>query len=41
MKVLKNEKTKGNSFNKALTTMAQIFTPTIYALAGSGMIKVY
>ena len=37
--VLKNEKTKGNSFNKALTTMAQIFTPTIYALAGSGMIK--
>ena len=26
--VLKNEKTKGNSFNKALTTMAQIFTPT-------------
>ena len=25
--------------NKALTTMAQIFTPTIYALAGSGMIK--
>lgn len=33
------EKTKGFSFNKALTTMAQIFTPTIYALAGSGMIK--
>lgn len=30
---------KGNKFNKALTTMAQIFTPTIYALAGSGMIK--
>lgn len=34
-----NEKSKGISFNKALTTMAQIFTPTIYALAGSGMIK--
>ena len=30
---------KGSKFNKALTTMAQIFTPTIYALAGSGMIK--
>lgn len=30
---------KGNKFNKALTTMAQIFTPTIYELAGSGMIK--
>ena len=30
---------KGSKFNKSLTTMAQIFTPTIYALAGSGMIK--
>lgn len=30
---------KGSKLNKALTTMAQIFTPTIYALAGSGMIK--
>lgn len=38
-KVQSNEKTKGSSFNKAITTMAQIFTPTIYALAGSGMIK--
>lgn len=27
------------SFSKILTTIAQIFTPTIYALAGSGMIK--
>ena len=27
------------SLSKILTTIAQIFTPTIYALAGSGMIK--
>lgn len=33
------EQSKRFSLNKALTTMAQIFTPTIYALAGSGMIK--
>ncbi|SCH88095.1 MULTISPECIES: PTS transporter subunit EIIC [unclassified Romboutsia] len=30
---------KGFSLNKVLTTIAQIFTPIIYALAGSGMIK--
>ena len=39
IKAPSDEKSKGISFNKALTTMAQIFTPTIYALAGSGMIK--
>lgn len=36
---INSNKGKGNVLNKALTTMAQIFTPTIYALAGSGMIK--
>lgn len=34
-----NTTEKGSKFNIALTTIAQIFTPTIYALAGSGMIK--
>lgn len=33
------EQPKKFSLNKVLTTIAQIFTPTIYALAGSGMIK--
>lgn len=33
------EQAKKFSLNKVLTTIAQIFTPTIYALAGSGMIK--
>lgn len=33
------EQSKKFSLNKVLTTIAQIFTPTIYALAGSGMIK--
>ena len=33
------EQSKGFSLNKVLTTIAQIFTPTIYALTGSGMIK--
>lgn len=36
---IEKTKDKGNKFNKILTTMAQIFTPTIYALVGSGMIK--
>lgn len=35
----KENKSKIRGINKALTTMAQVFTPTIYALAGSGMIK--
>ena len=45
-KIVKEEKESsnfkdkiGNLFNKALSTMSKIFTPTIYALAGSGMIK--
>lgn len=33
------EQPKKFFLNKVLTTIAQIFTPTIYALAGSGMIK--
>lgn len=36
---LESTKSKTSTLNKILANISQIFTPTIYALAGSGMIK--